>query len=144
MNKNLEYAALVSALALAAGVVFAQIPNSPNSPNTSMPSASQPASSSPSTAPTNPANPLAPVMPPPAENQSATPVEPASPALANRNLGNATFKDLDLDHDRYLSSSEAASDTALSSDFVKYDTNRDGKLSESEYARYRAQMASRH
>ena len=51
------------------------------------------------------------------------------------------FKDLDTDSNRAISAAELSANTSVSIDLATYDANKDGSLSESEYARYKNQMA---
>jgi len=51
------------------------------------------------------------------------------------------FKDLDANSDGNISADELSANTSVQLDLAQYDSNKDGKLSESEYARYKNQMA---
>ena len=53
----------------------------------------------------------------------------------------AQFNDLDTNFDGTISADELSANTSVSIDLAMYDSNKDGKLSESEYARYKNQMA---
>jgi hypothetical protein len=53
----------------------------------------------------------------------------------------AQFKDLDTNSDGSISADEISTNTSVSINLAQYDSNKDGKLSESEYARYKNQMA---
>jgi osmotically-inducible protein OsmY len=53
-----------------------------------------------------------------------------------RDTGNAAFKQLDRNADGYLSRVEASADARLGGEFSRADTNRDGRISEREFASF--------
>lgn len=66
-------------------------------------------------------------------------------AAGNQGQGNQLsaqekFKNLDTNHDGYVSKEEAMSSKRLSQDWSKADTNKDGKLEESEFSAFEENM----
>lgn len=62
-------------------------------------------------------------------------------AGGNQLTSQEKFKNLDTNHDGYLSKDEAMSSKRLSQDWSKADTNKDGKLEESEFSAFEESMA---
>jgi hypothetical protein len=79
-------------------------------------------------------------MPPP--EASATPPAPGTTTEATP-ATETPFADLDKNHDGSLTKDELPADEMLSKHFSVADTNGDGKLSEAEAAKHRADMAAK-
>ena len=62
-------------------------------------------------------------------------------AAGNQLSAQEKFKNLDTNHDGYISKEEAAANKWLSKDWSKADTNKDGKLEESEFSALEENMA---
>jgi hypothetical protein len=68
------------------------------------------------------------------------PVTVAGPALAEENVQLKDFGTLDTDKDGKISGGEAQADTTLAEAFVQADRNKDGALTQQEYAGWLAQL----
>ena len=141
MNKLNRLAAATGALALALSVGAAWANEKDRQPTTSTPTTQ----SKPSTTP-----PSSTTSTPPASSSttsSSTTSAGTSSTTAATSSGQAVgrpfvqFKDLDANSDMSISADELSANTSVSIDLALYDSNKDGKLSESEYARYKNQMA---
>ena len=120
-------------------------------PSSTMPSSTAPSSTAPST--TQPSStttaPPSTISRSPTSSSSTTSTAPtsSSQSATASNSGQATgrpfvqFKDLDTDNNRSITAAELSANTSVSVDLATYDSNKDGTLSESEYARYKNQMA---
>ena len=62
-------------------------------------------------------------------------------AAGNQTSSQEKFKNLDTNHDGYISKEEAMKSKWLSQDWSKVDTNKDGKLEESEFSAFEGNMA---
>jgi len=134
-NSNLKSCLVATgvALALAAGAAAAQSGTSqpPEQPPTAIPPTSAPP-------PDQQANPPAGSTSVPTPQSPATPTDRAPMATATSPTQIATFADLDINKDSGLTKDEVIGDQTLSNSFATYDTNGDGKLSQEEFAKYKA------
>ena len=135
MNRLNRLAAATGALALALSVGAAWANEKDRQPTSATPMTQ----SKPSTPP-----PSSTATPPPSRSTTSP---SASSTTADTSSGQAVgrsfvqFKDLDTNSDMSISADELSSNTSVQLDLAQYDSNKDGKLTENEYARYKNQMA---
>lgn len=71
----------------------------------------------------------------PYSSSSSTSSSAASSDMSSKTISmQAKFDSLDLNHDGYVDKQEAAADTKLANQFAKIDTNKDTKLSITEFS----------
>lgn len=103
--------AVLAALAMTAGSALAAAPE--KDPGQQQPSSAQPGSSMP--------------------QQSAMPPTPSATAESISPAAYEKFDAIDIDHDGSIDKKEAEASKTLSAQFSKLDTNKDGKLSVTEF-----------
>ena len=142
MNRLNRLAAATGALALALSVGAAWANEKDRQPTSSTPTTKstpsttqQPSTTQPSSTRTMPSSSSSTTSP----STSTTTADTASGRATGRPF--VQFKDLDTNSDMSISADELSANTSVSIDLAQYDSNKDGKLSESEYARYKNQMA---